>query len=114
MSFLIEDNVKEAKKERQIIVKQQVKVTAKAIKAKSEETVHFLLLWTALFWYYFFSGLRFLVKGKLPRSWKHLQKKQVAQTIVDLEKYLPARKENKKYGRVVDLDSPKSSVNLLH
>lgn len=116
MAFSIEDNIKRAQEPKSIVFKKTTDSVKKAAKFVTEQTasgVSFLILWTAVGWYYFFSGLYMVLYRKLPKGWHKLERKDVVQVIGNYREYLPQRKEQKKYGRVVDLDSLPEKTNLL-
>ena len=114
MAYLIADNREAAQETRSYSVTKATKQAATVVADKTEDSVHFIFVWTAVFWYYFFSGLYFLIWRRLPKGWKRLRKEEVALVIGNVSDYLPQKRQQKKYGRVVDLDTPKSTVELLH
>lgn len=113
MAFPVSENIK-LKRAKKKTVAQAVKETIPTIvKESAEVSVNFLFLWTAVFWYYFFSGLTLLIRGKLPRGWHKLEKKEVANIISTVGQYTTQRADQKKYGKVVDLDNPRPDIDII-
>lgn len=116
MAYPIEDNVRQdvaVKKKRIVRFKEKIKSISPLVVEKSEESVSFLFMWTAIGWYYFFSGLSMLLRGKLPKGWKPITQKEVAKVMSNVAEFTRKRKAEKRYGRVVDLDVEIPRVNLM-
>lgn len=118
MAFLIDENERQARElEKKNIMKQSPQMTVRKVTEKIQEkvdvTIHFLILWTAVSMYYFFTGLSLVIHGKLPRGWKHFDRKQLTQIITNINEFTQKRKEAVKYGRVVTLDYVPPKINLL-
>jgi hypothetical protein len=92
--------------------KKIIKKISLQIKEKAELTVNFFILWTAVSLYYFFSGLSLVIHGKLPKGWRHFDKKQLNDVITNVGEFTQERKDEVKYGKVVDLDYTPPEVDL--
>lgn len=111
MSHLIEiETIKEKKK---AALKEQVKNIRPLVVEKTKQSVNFLILWTAVGWYYFFSGIYMIKYGKLPKGWKPITEKEVNNVISNVAEFSDQRKSEKRYGKVVNLDEDYRHINLL-
>lgn len=88
-------------------------IAPKIIVEKAKDSINFLILWTAVGWYYFFSGLYMLKYGKLPKGWKPITEKEVIKVISNVAEFTAQRKSEKRYGKVVDLDKDFRAINLM-
>lgn len=88
-------------------------IPTQVIKDKAKDSVNFLILWTAVGWYYFFSGIYMIKYGKLPRGWKPITEKEVTKVISNVAEFTAQRKNEKRYGKVIDLDKDLKAINLM-
>ena len=110
MAELVENiTVPETKKKKHLIPS----IAPKVIVEKTKDSINFLILWTAVGWYYFFSGLYMLKYGKLPKGWKPITEKEVARVISNVAEFTAQRKSEKRYGKIVDLDRDVKAINLM-
>lgn len=86
---------------------------ATVVKEKVKESINFLIIWTAVGWYYFFFGLYMVIHKKLPRGWKPITEKEIAKVVSNIQDFNINRKISKKYGRVVDLDKEVRAIDLM-
>lgn len=117
MAYEIQGNVEREtaiKKKGMVKFKERIMSASPLVVEKSEQSVNFLILWTAVGWYYFFSGLTMLIRGKLPNGWKPLKEKQIVNVMSNVAEFTRKRKSEKRYGRIVDLDEEVPNVNLMH
>jgi hypothetical protein len=117
MAFPVLEPIEELQKQADGVQIKNIKPTISKvyqnISVKKDETINFLIVWTAVLLYYFFSGLTMLFRGKLPRGWTQFDKKKLVNLISNIESMTDRRKEMRRYGHVVDLDKPTSKTNLI-
>lgn len=94
-------------------IRKEVPRIVENISVRKDQAINFLIVWTAVSLYYFFSGLTMLIRGKLPRGWTHFEKKKLIDLISNVEDMTQRRREMRKYGKVYDLDKPASKTRLI-
>lgn len=117
MAFPVIDNIEDLQKAEAGVQIKNIKPTIsqvyQTISVKKDEVINFLIVWTAVSLYYFFSGLTMAIHGKLPRGWTQFDKKKLVNLISNIEMMTERRKDARKYGKVVDLDKPRSQTRLV-
>lgn len=95
-------------------VKDTVTVAASKVSNGFANILDFLIVLTAAFWYFFFTGMAILLKRKIPKEWlklgTHLGMARVSSVIREapqkaLQKVAGTKNASKKTFKVVDLDS---------
>jgi len=110
MAELTQDlNIIETKKKKRLIPP----IAPKVVIEKTKDSINFLILWTAVGWYYFFSGLYMLKYGKLPKGWKPITEKEITRVVSNVAEFTAQRKSEKRYGKIVDLDRDVKAINLM-
>jgi len=88
-------------------------IPIQVVKDKAKDSINFLILWTAVGWYYFFSGIYMIKYGKLPKGWKPITEKEITKVISNVAEFTAQRKSERRYGKVVDLDKDLRAINLM-
>ena len=110
MAHLITDTPEETVKEKTIAVPQ--KVVGYTVQ-KTISLARFIMLYTSIIIYYIFAGLTVLIRGKVPEGYVMPDPTHIDYIVSNLDKFTITNKESRKYGRVVDLDIPKSTIDIL-
>lgn len=116
MSWSVQDNVRReeiVEKKKHLKLREKIEVISPVVVEKTEQSVNFLFMWTAIGWYYFFSGLAMLIRGKLPKGWKPLTEKQVVNVMSNVAESTQNRKDMRRYGKVVTIDEEIPNINLM-
>jgi len=110
MAEITEDiNLTKPEKKKRLIVP----IAPKVVVEKTKDSINFLILWTAVGWYYFFSGIYMIKYGKLPKGWKPITEKEITRVVSNVAEFTAQRKSERRYGKVVDLDKDLRAINLM-
>lgn len=102
-------------------IKDTVVVAASKVSSGVGKVLDFLILLTAAFWYYFFTGLAIVLKRRVPKEWMrlgtHLGMSRVSSRIKiasqnALQKEVATKNAPKRTFKVIDIDT-KRPIKVL-